>query len=153
MQTFTGLANSLRCSAILAPAVPAARMPRASTEPWAQPALPRVCALTSSRLSGSLFSFLSSHSYSHPLSHWVWLRSFPPDSRFWGVGRGRGCAGGHGEGKGLLTLHLQDLVTEVGLDVVGAVGGQDQPQAAGEKQMGSVRHGTTQHPWALWGHP
>lgn len=31
---------------------------------------------------------------------------------------------------GLLTLHLQDLVAEVGLDVVGAVGRQNQPQAA-----------------------
>lgn len=61
--------------------------------------------------------------------------------------------GGDTEGKGLLTLHLQDLVTEVGLDVVGAVGGQDQSQAAGEEQMGSIRHGIMQHPWALCGHP
>lgn len=33
------------------------------------------------------------------------------------------------ESQGLLTLHLQDLVTEVGLDVVGTVGRQNQPQA------------------------
>lgn len=31
------------------------------------------------------------------------------------------------ESQGLLTLHLQDLVAEVGLDVVGTVGRQNQP--------------------------
>lgn len=34
------------------------------------------------------------------------------------------------ESQRLLTLHLQDLVAEVGLDVVGAVWRQNQPQAA-----------------------
>jgi len=57
------------------------------------------------------------------------LRVSPPDSRGPAWGRA-GVREGGGESQGLLTLHLQDLVTEVGLDVVGAVGRQNQPQAA-----------------------
>lgn len=44
----------------------------------------------------------------------------------WGEGE---CKRVAGRARGLLTLHLQDLVAEVGLDVVGAVGRQNQPQA------------------------
>lgn len=45
---------------------------------------------------------------------------------------------GGGESRGLLTLHLQDLVAEVGLDVVGAVRRQNQPQAAERESRQAV---------------
>lgn len=53
----------------------------------------------------------------------------PPTAAGW-CGGERECERAAGRAMGLLTLHLQDLVAEVGLDVVGAVGRQNQPQAA-----------------------
>lgn len=168
MQTFTGLQVLWLLQRSLTPAGAcpsgaggASCRGAALAPPGAAGPCLSVCALTSSRLF-HLFIFLllylffiiillSSHSYSHPFSHRASLRSVPPRQPFLGGPGQRVCGGARG-GQGLLTLHLQDLVAEVGLDVVGAVGRQDQPQAAEGKADG--RREAQHSPGAVpCGHP
>lgn len=53
--------------------------------------------------------------------------------------QGAGGGGVQGTGRGWpLTLDLQDLVAEVGLEVEGAVGGEHEPQAAGSEGRRSL---------------